>query len=190
LKVLLLTSLALALSLSVSLVAPSLAIATNLEDPSRLDGEWRLDWDRSDSFEPVMKALEVSWLLRKLAGVARVGLELRAVPLAEDCGACVREMLVTLKSPLSDAEVRIFLDGVARPGKDPRGRDTLDAYTWTKAGSLEMDREVELPSGKQARLLETRSIDSDPNTLNSTLVVWVDGIKQASITRAFERQSD
>jgi len=176
--------------LALSLIAPSQTMAANLESPSRLDGEWRLDWDRSDSFEPVMKALEVSWLLRKLAGVARVGLELRAVPLAEDCGHCIRNMLVTLKSPLSNNEIQISLDGVPRPGKDPRGRDTLDAYTWTEEGTLEMNREVELPSGKQARLLEVRRIDSDPNTLISTLDVWVEGTKRASVTRAFERLSD
>lgn len=178
------------LILVLSFAGPSQLMAANLDDPSRLDGEWRLDWDRSDSFEPVMRALEVSWLLRKLAGVARVGLELRAVPVADDCQECVRHMLVTLKSPLSDAEVRISLDGVPRPGKDPRGRDTLDAYTWTDEGALEMDRKVELPSGKQARLLEARRIDSDPDTLISTLDVWVEGTKMASVTRAFARQDD
>lgn len=173
-----------------SLVVPSQAMAANPDDPSRLDGEWRLDWDRSDSFEPVMKALEVSWLLRKLAGVARVGLELRALPLAEDCGECVRDMIVTLRSPLSDDEIQISLDGVARPGKDPRGRETLDAYTWTDDGALQMSRKVELPSGKMARLLESRRVDSDPNTLISTLDVWVEGTKKASVTRAFARQDD
>ena len=172
------------------LVMPSWGIASGRDDPARLDGVWRLDWDQSDSFEPVMKALEIGWLIRKLAGVARVGLELRAVPLPEDCQKCVRDMLVTLKSPLSKDEVRVTLDGVARPGKDPRGRDTLDAYRWTKEGALEMDREVVLPSGRQARLLETRSLDSDPDKLISRLVVFVEGSQEASITRIFERQVD
>ena len=177
-------------ALTLFLLLPSWAFASSLEDAARLDGVWRLDWDQSDSFEPVMKALEVGWLIRKLAGVARVGLELHAIPRAEDCRKCVQEMLVTLQSPLSKDEVRVTLDGVARPGKDPRGRDTLDAYRWTKAGALEMDREVVLPSGRQARLLETRSLDSDPDKLISRLVVFVEGSQVASVTRIFERQSD
>ena len=50
----------------------SVAIAADAEaGPARIDGEWKLDWDRSDSFEPVMEALETPWLMRRLAGIAR-----------------------------------------------------------------------------------------------------------------------
>ncbi len=170
------------------LFSPLTTVADVLEGPARLDGHWKLDWDRSDSFKPVMKALEVNWLLRQLAGVARVGLELQALP--AECETCPGQMLVTLSTPLSSDEVHVILDGTPRPGKDPRGRPTQDAYTWSNEGGMEMIRKLELPSGSQARLRETRNLGSDPDTLISTLTVWVDGAEQASVHRTFERTDD
>jgi len=158
--------------------------------PARLDGEWKLDWDRSDSFEPVMKALETPWLMRQLAGIARVGLELRAVPTPADCGDCVEKIMLTLSTPISSKEVEAILDGVPRPGEDPRGRATVDQYRWTEEEGLEMIRELELPSGSRARLREIRLLGEDPNTLLSQLTVWIDGSERASIARTFVRTGD
>lgn len=172
-------------------LATSVSIAEESPDgPARLNGEWKLDWDRSDSFEPVMKALETPWLMRKLAGVARVGLGMRAVAKPTDCEGCTEHVLITLITPISSSEVEAVLDGKPRPGKDPRGRATLDRYTWTSESGLEMLRELELPSGKQARLLEIRNLGADPDTLKSRLTVWIDGTKRASIDRIFIRTSD
>lgn len=172
-------------------VATSLANAGDRPDgPVRLDGEWKLDWDRSDSFEPVMKALETPWLMRKLAGIARVHLELRAVSTAGDCEECAEKIMVTLRTPISSKEVEVILDGKPRPGEDPRGRATIDRYTWTSADGLEMIRELELPSGSQARLLEIRNLGVDADTLLSRLTVWVDGTERASIERTFIRTGD
>jgi hypothetical protein len=175
----------LALSLALLLTTPLPAATDELDGPARLDGHWQLDWDRSESFEPVMEALEVSWLMRKLAGFARVRLELRAI--AADCEGCSESVLVKLSTPLSSAEVRAILDGTSRPGKDPRGRDTSDRYTWTPERGLEMIREVELPSGTQARLHESRDLGSEPDTLVSVLEVWIDGAERASVRRTFRR---
>ena len=181
----------LALVLLSTFLATTAAIATDAPaGPARLDGEWKLDWDRSDSFELVMEALETPWLMRKLAGIARVGLELRAVATPADCDDCVEKIMLTLSTPISSNEVEAILDGIPRPGEDPRGRATLDQYRWTSEESLEMIRELELPSGSQARLLEVRSLGVDSKTLLSRLTVWVDGSERASIERTFVRTKD
>ena len=158
--------------------------------PARLDGEWKLDWDRSDSFEPAMKALETPWLMRKLAGIARVGLELRAVAPQTDCEECAEKVVVTLSTPISTKQVEVILDGKPRPGEDPRGRATVDRYSWTSEDGMEMIRELELPSGSQARIVEVRNLGVDPDTLSSRLTVWVDGSERASINRTFIRTND
>jgi hypothetical protein len=171
----------------------SSSLATAADAPvgvAHLDGEWKLDWDRSDSFEPVMKALETPWLLRRLAGIARVGLELRAVATPTDCTECAAKLNVTLSTPISSNAVEVTLDGKPRPGEDPRGRATLDRYTWSSDTGLEMIRELELPSGSKARLREIRSVGADPDTLLSRLTVWVEVAERASIERTFIRSSD
>jgi hypothetical protein len=178
------------LSIVLLLSTPLATAADTPAGPARLDGEWKLDWDRSDSFEPVMKALETPWLMRRLAGIARVRVELRAVASPTHCEECTENVLVTLSTPISSNEVEVTLDGKPRPGEDPRGRATVDRYTWTSEGGLEMIRELELPSGSQARLVETRNLGVDPDTLLSRLTVWVDGSERASIERTFIRTSD
>ena len=84
----------------------------------------------------------------------------------------------------------VTLDGTPRPGKDPRGRDTMDRYTWASERGLEMIRELELPSGSHARLRETRDLGDDSDTLVSRLAVWVDETQRASVYRTFERTED
>ena len=177
---------AVALILSTS----SLVAADGPAGPARLDGQWKLDWDQSDSFEPAMKALEASWFLRKLAGIARVGLEMRAVPLPSQCDECAERIVVKLSTPISTKEVEAILDGEPRPGEDARGRATIDRYSWTSEGGLEIIRELELPSGSQARIVEIRNLDGNPDTLSSLMTVWVDGSERASIKRTFVRTSD
>ena len=173
------------------LLATTLASAADAPaGPARLDGHWKLDWDRSGSFEPVMKALETPWLMRRLAGIARVGLELRAIRTPSDCEKCPEKVMVTLLTPISNSEAEAILDGQPRPGEDPRGRATLDRYSWTSERGLEMIRELELPSGNQARLIEIRNLGADSDTLLSTLTVWIDGSLQASVERTFIRTGD
>ena len=177
------------------LLVLSTAVATAADadrpaGPARLDGEWKLDWDRSDSFDPAMKALEASWFLRKLAGIARVVLEMRAVAVPINCDDCVERITVTLNTPISNKEVEAILDGEPRPGEDARGRATVDQYTWSPEDGLRMVRELELPSGSQARMVETRDLGGDRDTLSSQLTVWVDGSERASVKRTFIRTSD
>jgi len=137
-----------------------------------------------------MTALETPWLLRRLAGIARVSLEWRAATVPTECDECVDKVMMTLHTPLSSKEVEIILDGQPRPGEDPRGRATSDRYSWTADGGMEMIRELELPSGRQARILETRKLGADPDTMLSEMTVWVDGTERASINRTFIRTSD
>jgi hypothetical protein len=180
------------LLLTIAIILPS-TLATAADGPSgpaRLDGNWKLDWDRSDSFDPAMRALEASWFLRKLAGVARVGLEMRAVAVPSNCDECAEKITVTLNTPISNKEVEAILDGEPRPGEDARGRATVDRYTWSSEDGLEMIRELELPSGSQARMVEIRDLGEDPDTLSSQLTIWVDGSERASVKRMFIRTSD
>jgi len=173
------------------LLSTGLATAAETNDgPARLDGRWKLDWDRSDSFEPVMKALETPWLMRRLAGIARVRLELRAMAPMADCSECAEKVMVTLSTPIANQEVEAILDGEPRPGEDLRGRATIDQYRWSSNDGMEMVREFELPSGSHARLLEVRDLGVDPDTMRSRLTVWVDGSERASINRTFIRTSD
>jgi len=178
------------LTIALALSTSSVAAAELPNSPARLDGVWKLDWDQSDSFEPAMKALETSWFLRKLAGIARVGLEMRAVPRSSECDECAERIIVTLSTPISTRQVEAILDGEPRPGEDPRGRATVDRYSWTSEDGLEMIRELELPSGSQARIVEVRNLGVDPDTLSSRMTVWVDGSERASINRTFIRTND
>ena len=182
--------LTIALTLALLLLTHLATAADAPDGVARLDGEWKLDWDRSDSFGPVMKVLETPWLMRKLAGIARVDLNLRAVETPTGCLECPEKVVITLSTPISSKDVEAVLDGKPRPGEDPRGRATLDRYTWSSEAGLEMIRELELPSGSQARLREIRSLGADPNTLLSQLTVWVDEVERASIERTFIRTSD
>jgi hypothetical protein len=97
---------------------------------------------------------------------------------------------VTVSTPISTKEVEVILDGTPRPGEDARGRATVDRYSWTSENGLEMIRELELPSGSQARMVEIRNLGVDPDVLSSQLTVWVDGSERVSVKRTFVRTSD
>ena len=169
------------------LAAPAWATTDVSHGPEHLDGHWQLDWKESDSFEPVMQAMETPWLVRKLAGIARVRVELQTLPL--ECDQCATTVRVKLSSPLSSDETVVILDDVARPGKDPRGRPTMDRYTWSTDRGFEMIREFVLPSGKQARLRDSRELGDEPDIMISILTVWVDDEQRAEVRRVFKRIS-
>ena len=173
------------------LLTASLASAADPPSGAALfNGVWKLDWDRSDSFEPAMKALETPWLLRRLAGIARVRVEMRAEPTPRDCRDCAEKIKLTLTTPIATQEVDAVLDGRVRPGETLRGRPTLDRYAWTSQGRLEMIREYELPSGSHARIRDIRSLGADPDTMLSQMTIWVDGTERASTMRTFIRTKD
>lgn len=182
--------LALSLTTSSASAAELASAADAPSGPALLDGVWKLDWDRSDSFEPGMKALETPWLLRRLAGIARVRVELRAEAKPSDCQDCAEKIKVVLTTPIKTQKVEAVLDGKPRPGKTLTGRATLDRYTWTSEGGLEMIREYELPSGSQARIRDIRSLGTDPDTMLSQITIWVDDTERASALRTFIRTSD
>lgn len=159
------------------------------EDRSRaLDGRWRLDWDRSESFEPALEAMEVGWFIRRLAGVARV--EVGIVGLLRECDTCPERLELTFSSPISDRTDVVLLDDQPRPGKDPQGNDTIDRYRPTKNGGVELVRLRTLPSGRSVRLIETRTPGDATTSMLSTMVVFVDGEERANIRRVFERIGD
>ena len=139
------------LSILLGLTLPLAAFSET--EPQALDGRWRLDWDRSESFASALEAMEVGWFMRQLAGVARVDIAIQS--LEAECADCPSRLELTFSSPISNRSEVVFLDGRPRPGKDPQGNDTLDRYRLTDTGGVERVRELELPSGRAARLVET-----------------------------------
>lgn len=178
----------LALCLVASLVGSGLSdahAATGSErDLSAFHGRWRLDRDASDSFEPVMEALEVSWLLRRLARVATA--ELSFEPPAEaPCDTCPTHLVATLESPVRTATFSIITDGKSRPAEDPAGNAVEDRYSEPQPGELLLERERKLPSGKQATIQDRRHVDPESGHLLSTLTVRIDGELRVTSNRVF-----
>lgn len=169
-------------------VLAPMAAAGDPRTPAVLDGHWKLDRDRSDSFEPVMTALEISWLVRRIASVGSIRMEMQT--LDRTCDTCPYRIAFALRTPLRSQESTLVLDGEPRPGKDPSGRDTIDRFTWDEGRGLQMVRELTLPSGKPARLVELRMPGDDLDTLRSELTVSVSGEEVATIQRIFTREGD
>ena len=169
----------------IALAAP--AALANAE-VNTLDGNWKLDWDRSEPFDRVLEALEVGWLMRRLAGVASVEMGLRSM--APTCDACADRVEIRFASPISERTQIVVLDGEQRPGEDPQGNPTVDSYRWNAEVGLEMTRERKLPSGKSARIIDSRRIGDDRDTLLSQLTIWVEGEERASVSRMFKRSAE
>jgi hypothetical protein len=167
-----------------SLLHPLVAVA----ESQNLDGNWQLDWDQSEPFAPALEAMEVGWLMRRLAGVARVDIGIQS--LEPECDVCPERLEISFSSPISTRSEVVQLDHVPRPGKDPQGNPTIDRYKRTDGGGVEMVRELVLPSGKKARLIEAREIGTEPDSLISVLTVFVDGDQRAKIRRVFNRIPD
>ncbi len=172
---------------------PSTASADDAPKPSgavvglgELQGRWKLDRDASDSFEPVMKALEVSWLIRRIAGVGSVYLTLELVP-SSQCDDCPVRVRVTEKTPLRTTDFEIVLDGVVRPGVDPAGNETQDQYSTRLLGEMVLERRRTLPSGRAMRLQDRRSIGGKPDVMESVLKVWIEDRLEATSKRVFVR---
>ncbi|MCP4035531.1 MAG: hypothetical protein GY733_01230 [bacterium] len=172
-------------ALALVLLSAGLAAADAGLDLERLNGRWKLDWARSDSFEPVMKALEVPWLVRKLAGVVPVHVTLSVASPA--CDSCDPSLYVEQQNPLRSSSRTIVLDGVARPAKDPLGNDTVDRFTWSSENGMEMVRERVLASGKSARIREQRRVEDDLETMISTVTVWVENEERARVRRVLRK---
>ncbi len=149
------------------------------------NGTWRLDWDRSESFEPVLEVMEVNWFMRQLAGVATVDITLEA--LEPGCGDCPEKLRIAVSSPVADQEQIAVLDGQERPGEDPQGNPTVDRFHWNERGELEMSRRRKLPSGKTAQIIEVRRPGPTPDTLDSVISVSIDGEPRVSVNRVFAR---
>ncbi len=167
----------------------SAAFSSNTSDPAldleRLEGTWKLDWDESDPFEPVMKALEVPWFLRKLVGVIPVQINIEVRP--PSCDACSPQLHVEQRNPVRQSERTIELDGVARPAVDPLGNETVDKFTWSPESGMEMFRERTLGSGKSARIHERRKVEDDLRTMVSTMTVWIDDVEHATVRRVMRK---
>ena len=166
------------------LVASTVRAGTN-PDLDRLNGRWKLDWSRSDPVEPLMVALEVPWLIRRLAGVVSVH-EVFEVE-SPECEGCSVRLRIVSENPIRNTTRIVVLDGVPRPAVDPLGNESMDRFRWIPGQGLEMKRERVLKSGKEARIHERRSVDEDLETMVSTMTVWVDGEERASIRRVLVR---
>lgn len=170
------------------LVAPSTAHAGTNPGLDRLNGRWKLDWSRSESVDPVMKALEVPWLIRRLAGVVSVYVIFESED--PDCEGCSERLRIVSENPIKNTTRLVVLDGVPRPAVDPLGNESLDEFRWHPETGLEMKRERVLKSGKKARIREQRVVGDDLDTMVSTMTVWVDGEQVASVRRVMTRDPE
>jgi hypothetical protein len=161
-----------------SILSPASSEAVVLND---LNGRWKLDWDRSESLEPAMKALEVSWLLRKMAGVISIYVTLAVEP--PSCEDCDPSLQIKSENPIKNTERVVVLDGVARPFTDPIGNQSMDQFTWHAERGMEMVRNRMLKSGKAARIHERRTVNEDLTMMESIMTVWVDGEQRATVKR-------
>jgi hypothetical protein len=151
----------------------------------RLGGRWKLDWDRSESFGPAMKALEVPWLVRQMAGLVSIQVTIEVD--ASGCEGCSRSLQISSKNPIRNTSRLVFLDGVSRPFTDVMGNESMDVFTWDPDLGMEMVRERVLNSGKAARIYESRTVTDDLTTMVSTMTVWVEGKEQASVRRILSK---
>jgi hypothetical protein len=154
-------------------------------DLDRLNGRWTIDWKASDSFEPVMDALEVPWLLRRLAGVVKAYITITVE--SPPCDTCNPSLRIEQESPVRDSSRVVRLDGVARPSKDPLGNETVDRFDWTPETGMELIRVRTLGSGRTARILERRVVEDDLRTMVSTMTVWVDDVERAQVRRVLRK---
>ncbi len=156
-----------------------------LDSLDRLRGSWQLDWDRSGSFEPAMKALEVPWLVRQMAGIVSIQVTIQVEE--PDCEGCSRSLQIRSKNPIKNTTRLVRLDGISRPFKDAMGNESMDVFTWDPKKGMEMMRERILDSGKKARIYENRTVTDDLTTMVSTMTVWVEGEERASVRRILSR---
>jgi hypothetical protein len=151
----------------------------------RFNGKWKLDWDESDPFDPVMKLLETPWLMRRLAGVVTVYVTFEVEP--PECEGCEQRLKILQENPIKNTSRVVVLDGKPRPAKDPLGNESIDRFTWSPKNGLEMVRERILKSGKSARIRERRSVADDLKTMVSFFTVWINGEERATIRRVMRR---
>jgi hypothetical protein len=166
------------------LVASTLQ-ANQTTDLDRLNGRWKLDWGRSDSFEPAMLALEVPWLFRRLAGIASAHVLFTVEP--PECEECDPRLRIVQETPIKNTTRVVILDGVPRPFEDVLGNDCLDRFTWDSEHGVEMMRERALKSGRSARIRERRTVEDDMKTMVAEMTVWIDGEERASIRRVLRK---
>ncbi len=150
-----------------------------------LSGRWKMDWDRSEPVEPVMKALELPWLVRQLAGVVSLHMSFSIQP--PECDVCEDRLQIMSENPIKNTTRIVVLDGVARPAVDPLGNKSLEKYRWGPDGRLEMTRTRVLKSGKKALLREQRKVGDYLDTLVSTMTVWIEDKEVASVRRIMIR---
>jgi hypothetical protein len=166
-------------------LAAGAALAGPVTDLERMNGRWQLDWDQSDSFEPVMKLLETPWLMRRLAGIVSVYVTFEVE--SPECETCEARLRILQENPIKNTTRVVVLDGEPRPAKDPLGNESIDRFKWNPEHGLEMVRERVLKSGKLARIREWRRVADDLNTMVSFMTVWIDGEERASIRRVMRR---
>lgn len=162
--------------------------ADSTVDLLRLNGRWKLDWDRSESFDPVMDLLEVPWLVQRLSGIVPVYATFEVE--APACESCAPSLRIFQENPIKNTTRVVVLDGKPGPFVDPLGNESIDRFTWSSDSGLEMIRERVLKSGKKARILDRRSVEDDLASMISTMTVWIDGEERASIRRVLVKVND
>jgi hypothetical protein len=157
-------------------VAAEIAGGKSCSDFADWTDTWRLDSELSESNEKMLKTLEVPWLVRKIAVVFVPTLVISA----QD-----GVLEVSSKSPFGDRVNRIHGDQKMRDGEDRLGRPLHESSRWTAGGELIINRNIELKSGRIAKL-QTRWVLSDATIIATTRAVIADE-PAIEVRRVFER---
>lgn len=147
--------------------------------PSDLVGRWKLDWERSTSMAPFLEAIEVSWPMNRLSGLASIELRIAA---HDDA------LVQIVEHPIGREERTLRLDGVARRERGMLGRSEKARHRWTPQGLITVS-EMTLPSGSIAELRSDLSLTDDGRLL-SVCRVEVRGRTPVVARRVFHRMDD
>ena len=138
-------------------------------------GKWRLDRDRSDPDESLLIALDVSWMVRKIAAAFTPTFAVTA----SDGGVGF-----ATKTPLGSRVDRFHGDGVERDGEDLLGRSYRESSRWTPEGHLVVNRALKLDD----RTTDIEIVWSvNGATLVSITTVEVEADSRLRVRRVFDR---
>jgi hypothetical protein len=152
-----------------------------LEAMRRLAGTWKLNWEQSESQQPAMDALDIPWLIQKMAGLANIQITIEIQPSKSDGGPL--RLRIVSENPIRSTSRIAFLDGISRPFTDPLGNQSMDSFSWQPESGLKKVRNLVLKSGKAARIQERWIVSDDLKKIISFETIWIEDKERTSVRR-------
>ena len=181
-------NLILILSICLLVGADGVALASSPGELSRLNGRWKLDWDRSESIDPAMDLLEVPWMVKKMSGIVTIHATFEVTP--PTCETCAPNLRIDQENTIKNSTRRVILDGEPVAHTDPLGNNSMDSFIWSEETGLKMVRERVLKSGKKAKIIDVRFVEDDLASMVSVMTVFIDGEERAKVRRVLTRVDD